>query len=131
VNKQIGTLRSHYGQEFAEGCADDESLGEALHKLDEPTLTKLLAAHDSGELEKIRGGSGVAPRGNMKATGAESVDDKGNPRIQPNALPAFTQPECSSLRRISRGIVFLENRFGQVYAKPETSVPHQRFGGSV
>src|SRR5216684_3668502 len=26
--------------------------------------------------------------------------------------------------------VFLENRFGQVYAKPETGVPHQRFGGS-
>jgi saccharopine dehydrogenase-like NADP-dependent oxidoreductase len=26
--------------------------------------------------------------------------------------------------------VFLENRFGEVYAKPETSVPHQRFGGS-
>jgi saccharopine dehydrogenase-like NADP-dependent oxidoreductase len=26
--------------------------------------------------------------------------------------------------------VFLENRFGQVYAKPETDVPHQRFGGS-
>jgi saccharopine dehydrogenase-like NADP-dependent oxidoreductase len=27
--------------------------------------------------------------------------------------------------------VFLENRFGQVFAKPETSVPHERFGGSV
>ena len=26
--------------------------------------------------------------------------------------------------------VFLENRFGDVYANPETSVPHQRFGGS-
>jgi saccharopine dehydrogenase-like NADP-dependent oxidoreductase len=26
--------------------------------------------------------------------------------------------------------VFLENRFGKVYAKPETDVPHQRFGGS-
>ncbi len=26
--------------------------------------------------------------------------------------------------------VFLENRFGQVYAKPETGVPHQRLGGS-
>jgi saccharopine dehydrogenase-like NADP-dependent oxidoreductase len=26
--------------------------------------------------------------------------------------------------------VFLENRFGQVYAKPETSVPHDRLGGS-
>jgi CBS domain containing-hemolysin-like protein len=27
--------------------------------------------------------------------------------------------------------VFLENRFGQVYAKPQTGVPHQRLGGSV
>jgi saccharopine dehydrogenase-like NADP-dependent oxidoreductase len=27
--------------------------------------------------------------------------------------------------------VFLENRFGQVFTKPETSVPHERFGGSV
>ena len=26
--------------------------------------------------------------------------------------------------------VFLENCFGQVYTKPETTVPHQRFGGS-
>jgi saccharopine dehydrogenase-like NADP-dependent oxidoreductase len=26
--------------------------------------------------------------------------------------------------------VFLENRFGQVFAKPETSVPRERFGGS-
>jgi saccharopine dehydrogenase-like NADP-dependent oxidoreductase len=26
--------------------------------------------------------------------------------------------------------VFLANRFGQVYAKPETSSPQQRFGGS-
>jgi len=25
--------------------------------------------------------------------------------------------------------VFLENRFGDVFANPETSVPHQRFGG--
>ena len=26
--------------------------------------------------------------------------------------------------------VFLENRFGKVYARPETSVPHERFGGA-
>jgi saccharopine dehydrogenase-like NADP-dependent oxidoreductase len=26
--------------------------------------------------------------------------------------------------------MILENRFGQVYSKPETSVPHQRFGSS-
>ena len=25
--------------------------------------------------------------------------------------------------------VFLQNRFGEVYAKPETTVLHQRFGG--
>jgi saccharopine dehydrogenase-like NADP-dependent oxidoreductase len=27
--------------------------------------------------------------------------------------------------------LFLENRFGQVFAKPETNVPHERFRGSV
>jgi saccharopine dehydrogenase-like NADP-dependent oxidoreductase len=26
--------------------------------------------------------------------------------------------------------VFLQNRFGEVFAKPETSVPHERFGGA-
>jgi hypothetical protein len=54
---QIGTLRSRYGPQFAKGCADAETISEALHKLDEPTLTKLLAAHDGGELEKIGGTS--------------------------------------------------------------------------
>jgi hypothetical protein len=50
----IGTLRSHYGPQFAKECSDTETLTEVLHKLDEPTLTKLLGAHDSGELERIR-----------------------------------------------------------------------------
>jgi len=37
--KQI-SLRSHYGERFAKGCADDESLSEAPHKLDELTPIK-------------------------------------------------------------------------------------------
>jgi hypothetical protein len=44
---QIGILRSHYGPQFARGCSDSERLSEALHKLDEPTLTKLLDAHET------------------------------------------------------------------------------------
>jgi len=31
-----------------------ETLGEALHKLDESALTKLVAAHENGELAKVR-----------------------------------------------------------------------------
>jgi saccharopine dehydrogenase-like NADP-dependent oxidoreductase len=36
----------------------------------------------------------------------------------------FVRQEDISLK------VFLENRFGQIFAKPETSVPRDRFGGS-
>jgi hypothetical protein len=50
----IGILRSHYGPQFARGCSDSETLSKVMHKLDELTLTKLLAAHDRGALEKIR-----------------------------------------------------------------------------
>jgi hypothetical protein len=32
-----------------------ETLGEALHKLDESALTKLVAAHENGELAKSVG----------------------------------------------------------------------------
>jgi hypothetical protein len=50
----IGILRSHYGPQFAKGCTDRQTLSETLHKLDETTLTKLLAAHENGELAKLR-----------------------------------------------------------------------------
>jgi hypothetical protein len=49
----IGILRSHYGPQFARGCSNSETLSESLHKLDEPTLTKLLAADENGELAKL------------------------------------------------------------------------------
>jgi hypothetical protein len=50
----IGKLRSRFGPQFAKGCADTEMLREVLHKLDEATLAKLVAAHEIGELEKVR-----------------------------------------------------------------------------
>ena len=45
---------------------------------------------------------------------------------RPDQLPqsGFVRQEDIPLK------VFLENRFGQVYAKPETGVPHQSSGGS-
>jgi saccharopine dehydrogenase-like NADP-dependent oxidoreductase len=40
-------------------------------------------------------------------------------------------PQSGFIRQADISLkVFLENRFGEVYAKPETSVPHQPFGGS-
>jgi hypothetical protein len=56
-NTQMGMLRSHYGPQFARGCSDSETLSEALHKLDEPTLTKLLSRpHEDTPTRYTRGG---------------------------------------------------------------------------
>ncbi len=46
----IGTLRSSYGRRFATGCADSEKLSEALTKLDQPSLFKLVRDHKAGML---------------------------------------------------------------------------------
>ena len=43
-----------YGQHFAEGCGPDEKLSDVLHKLDEPSLSKLVHDHEHGKLtEKV------------------------------------------------------------------------------
>jgi hypothetical protein len=49
----IGALRSYYGSQFAKGCSSDETLTDALHKLDEPLLTRLVGAYESGRLELL------------------------------------------------------------------------------
>ncbi len=49
----IRTLRKTYGQHFAEGCHDDEKLGDVLHKLDKPSLRKLLRDRERGKLDEI------------------------------------------------------------------------------
>ena len=55
-NTSMRTLRKSYGAEFAKGCGDDETLSEVLHKLDEPSLTKLIDDHGRGRLAEICGG---------------------------------------------------------------------------
>lgn len=43
-NTLLSSLRQEYGRNFAPGFPDDATLGDVLHKLDEPSLTKLV--HD-------------------------------------------------------------------------------------
>jgi hypothetical protein len=52
-NTLIRTLRKSYGDHFAEGCRDDEKLGDVLHKMDEPSLSKLLDDRERGKLDEI------------------------------------------------------------------------------
>jgi hypothetical protein len=56
-NTLIGTLRRHYGADFAKGCADNEKLSDVLHKIDEPSLSKLVRDEEAGKLEKVCSGS--------------------------------------------------------------------------
>jgi hypothetical protein len=49
-NTLIRTLRKTYGQSFAEGCSEKEKLGDVRHKLDEPSLTRLIDDHVAGYL---------------------------------------------------------------------------------
>jgi hypothetical protein len=52
-NTTIRTLRKSYGADFARGCRDDETLSEVLHRLDEPSLSKLIEDHGRGRLAQI------------------------------------------------------------------------------
>jgi hypothetical protein len=52
-NTLVRTLRQHYGADFAKGCADSEKLGDVLHKIDEPSLSKLVRDHEGGKLEQV------------------------------------------------------------------------------
>jgi uncharacterized protein (DUF4415 family) len=49
----IGTLRKHYGPSFASGFEDTDTLGHALAKLDEPSLSKLVKDYNGGKLVRI------------------------------------------------------------------------------
>jgi hypothetical protein len=52
-NTLIRTLRKHYGDGFAAGCANNEKLGDVLRKLDELSLSRLVRDLESGTLEKV------------------------------------------------------------------------------
>lgn len=51
-NTLIRTLRKIYGPGFASGCSDNATLRDVLHKLDEPSLSKLVRDHEAGHLER-------------------------------------------------------------------------------
>jgi hypothetical protein len=52
-NTLVGTLRKTYGPIFASGFSDHDKLRDVLDKLDEPSLSKLVADHDAGRLHEI------------------------------------------------------------------------------
>jgi hypothetical protein len=52
-NTLIGTLRKTYGADFAKNCAESDMLSDVLHKMDEPSLSKLVHDHQAGKLEQI------------------------------------------------------------------------------
>src|SRR5262249_2361933 len=49
-NTLIGTLRSHYGSDFAAGCSE---LTDLLDQLDEASLTNLARDYEAGKLAQI------------------------------------------------------------------------------
>ncbi len=49
----IGTLRKTYGCNFAPHCADNEKLGNVLHKMDVASLADLMRDHRAGKLKQI------------------------------------------------------------------------------
>lgn len=77
-NTLIRTLRKTYGPGFAKDCADDEKLSDALHKLDEPSLSHLVRDHDAGKLEQIAGAGKGAADGDERWPDALSPDDPDN-----------------------------------------------------
>lgn len=52
-NTKVQTLRKTYGQSFAKGFSDDDTLADVLHKLDVASLSALHRDHDAGRLEQI------------------------------------------------------------------------------
>jgi hypothetical protein len=49
----IGTLRSHYGADFATGCSEGDILTDVLDQLDEGALNKLTRDYEANKLAGI------------------------------------------------------------------------------
>jgi hypothetical protein len=52
-NTLIGTLRSHYGSDFAAGCSESDRLTDVLDQLDEGSLNKLTRDYEAGRLAQV------------------------------------------------------------------------------
>lgn len=57
-NTLIKSLRIAYGKDFAAGCEDSQTLSKVLHKLDEPSLSRLI----EDERHEAQPGRGNTPR---------------------------------------------------------------------
>jgi hypothetical protein len=52
-NTLIRTLRKTYGPSFGKGCSEKDQLSDVLHRLDEPSLGRLIRDHEAGKLAEI------------------------------------------------------------------------------
>ena len=52
-NTLIGTLRNHYGADFATGCSEGDRLTDVLDQLDEGSLNKLTRDYEANKLAGI------------------------------------------------------------------------------
>jgi hypothetical protein len=52
-NTLIRTLRKTYGQSFAGSFSNKKKLADVLHKLDEPSRTRLVQDYEAGNLDAI------------------------------------------------------------------------------
>jgi hypothetical protein len=52
-NTLIGTLRSHYGSDFAAGCSESDRLTDVLDQLDEVSLINVPRDYEAGKLAQI------------------------------------------------------------------------------
>lgn len=51
-NTKVGTLRKFYGEGFAKGFKDQDTLAHVLTTLDESSLSRLVKDHKSGRLQE-------------------------------------------------------------------------------
>jgi hypothetical protein len=58
-NTLVGTLRKTHGAAFAPGLSDQDKLSDALHQLDETSLSKPVRDDDAGRLHKITRGEAI------------------------------------------------------------------------
>jgi hypothetical protein len=76
----------------------------------------------------MRRPSSIAPRGRLRLFRSRRALQSA-PMLDPLATDQLLQSGFIRQEDLPLN-VYLENRFGQVYAKPQTGVPHQRLGGS-
>jgi hypothetical protein len=89
-NTLIRTLRRIYGAHFAEGCRDDEKLRDVLHKMDQPSISKLLHDHERGKLDEIcrPGKKHTRMAAKRATTPSHAADERPSPEWRSSSISA-------------------------------------------